>query len=271
MNRVASVVVGLGLVLSVATEAQAQATATDDESAIEISAVPVHAVPAAVDPSERDVTIEITAAPPVASPVATTPVPDAPAPTLPTPPRAASDSPEAIEASWKKRWMGGVTVGVGSPLGLVGAWVGLNLSRHVDLTAGLGIGGSFGMAMALGVDWRPWIIGRWAVYGGAGLSMNFTPDEWRDHPALQAPERSGWLNLEVGAEYRAAGGAFFRAGIGHAVMLNTGEFTHQEFDGSYGPAFYTGTGNDPVGAADAHDEGRAFSTFFLHLDVGMMF
>jgi hypothetical protein len=272
MNRVAFVTVAAGLAL--ARPAHGQTPPSEQDITIEVPAAPPSAPPPQPSaPSEQDITIEITAPPPGASaPPPAQPAPAVtPTPTEPVQQPRPSDSAEAIAASWNRRFLAGLSVGVGSPLGAAGAWVGVNASRAVDFTAGVGLGGTFGPALALGFDWRPFFFGRWALYGGAGISVNFTPSSYRGDRFLAAPSNSWWMNLELGGEYRAASGVALRLGLGHAIMLNTGEFTNLEFMGQYGRLTGPDAGYDPVSAADAHDEGRAFSMFFVHADLAIAF
>src|SRR5262249_51194601 len=159
-------------------------------------------------------------------------------------------------------------VGVGAPLGFVGAYFEWNLSRLVGLTAGAGFGGTFGPALALGTYIRPAQWGRWAPVLGGGYSVNFTPGGYVRDPQITGPTVSNWLNGEAGIEYRSPRGVLFRTMVGYTMLLNTGDFTNHDFDGHYGPASGPSIGNNPVSAADAHDRGQVLHFPFVHIDLG---
>lgn len=252
--------VAVGLLFSVRVEAQAPASESED-----------------------DVTIYITATPPVSasSPSGVSSEPQVSArgtDTVPEPVVRSTDSghgsvdtPEAIAASWNRRFAIGATVGVGSPLGLAGAWLDVNVSRWVGITGGAGLGGTFGPAVGFGIQGRLGFWDRWGVYTGIGLSTNFTLQQYLTHPALRAPSNSWWTNFEAGVEYRARSGVLVRGGVGYALLLNTGDFENRESMGYYGPRGNVAVGYDPVSAADAHDQGLAFGMLYTHLDVGYLF
>lgn len=181
------------------------------------------------------------------------------------------DTPEALANIWSRRLALGGTFGIGSPLGVLGAFVEYNLSRLIGLTTGVGIGGTFGPAIAAGAYVRPTTWGRWAPVVGLGYSMNFTPGRFFNDPYIRAPGLSHWTNLEAGMEYRSPRGVLFRMMLGHTIMLNTGDFTNQDYMGRYGPLNGPNVGFDPVSAADAHDEGMALHFTYFHVDLGFLF
>lgn len=181
------------------------------------------------------------------------------------------ESRAAIAALWARHVGLGATVGIGSPLGLFGAFVDVNVVPAFGLTLGGGAGGTFGPALGATANFRPLRAGRFAGYVGAGVSTNFLPDAYRNSASIQVPANAWWFNVEVGAEYRSASGLALRLGVGLAPLLNTGAFTNVEYRNFYGPQSNTDVGWDPVSAADAHDVGRALTVPYVHLDAFGLF
>jgi hypothetical protein len=140
----------------------------------------------------------------------------------------------------------------------------------LGFTAGFGVGGTFGPAIALGANVRPLRFGRVGLYAGLALSANFvlapnSPD------GLRTPTASWWLDPEIGLEYRARNQFFLRIGVGWGVMLNTGDFRNVDVPGMYGPSLAIHPSSrlpDPIAAADAHDRGAAMNLPFIHVDLG---
>ncbi len=180
--------------------------------------------------------------------------------------------PERIARDWTRRFGGGLTLGAGAPYGVFGGYFDWNLSRLVNLNAGLGIGGTFGFAFGLNAFVRPTTWGRWAPYVGGGFSINATPGDYRASLGsyLDVPDVSAWLNVEGGIEHRFSNGFFLRGGAGFSWLLNTASFTNREYAGYYGPMYDPAAiGWGPVAAADAHDDGNFWVMPYIHFDVGI--
>jgi hypothetical protein len=190
-------------------------------------------------------------------------------------PRIPRDTPEAAAASWRRRLALGGTFGIGSPVGLIGAFLEYNPISRIGIALGGGLGGNFGPALALSGYVRPFFLGRWAPVLGVGYSMNFTPGRYffdaMIAPAMRVPSVSHWLNFEAGVEYRSPRGLLLRGAVGHNVMLNTGQFWNVEVPGMYGPPDSSLIGFDPISAADAHDRGEAMHFMYFHVDLGYIF
>ncbi|MEI8254485.1 MAG: hypothetical protein WCJ30_02310 [Deltaproteobacteria bacterium] len=184
---------------------------------------------------------------------------------------ARGESRAAVEALWGRHLGLGATVGVGSPLGLFGAFAEINIVPMFGLTLGGGAGGTFGPALGGTLNFRPLRAGHFAGYVGAGVSTNFLPEQYRTSPSIQVPANAWWFNLEIGAEYRSATGLALRLGVGVAPLMNTGAFTNVAYQNFYGPQSNTDVGWDPVSAADAHDLGRGLAVPYLHFDAFGLF
>ena len=181
-----------------------------------------------------------------------------------TPPR---DERAEFARRWRSHLGLGVTVGAGSPLGVIGGFVEANFHPAIGLMIGGGSGGTFGPAIGGTVHVRPFRIDGFAPYIALGFSTNFIPAQYHSDPSLVAPANAWWINLELGAEYRLPRNFALRLGVGWAILLNTGAFTNQQVGPQYGPLSNTELGWDPVSAADSHDEGHALGFPFAHLDA----
>ena len=144
---------------------------------------------------------------------------------------AVADEPEeAPGARWRDRPLAvHGSVGLGTPLGLIGASAEYSAWEWFALEggAGLGLAGPQG-ALSLRVR-RPWTS--LALYGSLGSSVG----EFRVGHAFCLPDSSCnyehvfvvWMNADAGLELRAASGFVFRAFLGAGIVLNRASFREQ--------------------------------------------
>lgn len=127
-------------------------------------------------------------------------------------------------ALWGRDLMIGGTFGLGAPAGLAGLLAQINPSARWGASLSGGVG-TLGPAAAL----QGWLhpvppAGEWTPTVGAGLSINLISGDQRGLPDRDLPLAARWFNVEVGSEWRVASGRVMRVGLGHAFLLNGGDF-----------------------------------------------
>ncbi|MDB4930192.1 MAG: hypothetical protein JWM10_2676 [Myxococcaceae bacterium] len=194
-------------------------------------------------------------------------------------PAAAPDpSPPSPSAGWRNSTVVGLSSGLGSPYGLLGAYFGYFPSRHLQLEVGGGYSTGFGPSVAaLGrVGVNPGNSSFLAL--GVGVSTNFTDYAYADNcespgnaaarctppgaPRVVVGSASAiWLDVEVSEDVRIGGAFGGRLAAGFGLLLNPGAFPT-----ALGCAS-DGLGLTPcdVGAARTRDE----PTWIAHLRIDL--
>jgi len=164
------------------------------------------------------------------------PMPGPSVPVAVTPPTAAPP------AGWRNSTVIGLSSGLGSPYGLLGAFVGFFPLQHLQLEVGGGYATSFGPAVAaLGrVGFNPGNSSFLAL--GVGVSTNFTDYRYVDNcespgngsasrctppGAPSVAEGSAnplWLNIEASEDVRLGSSFGGRIAAGVGFLLNPGAF-----------------------------------------------
>ncbi len=161
----------------------------------------------------------------------------------PTAPIASTAAVPAHAAGWRNSTVLGLTSGLGSPYGVLGAFVGFFPLRHLQLEVGGGYATSFGPAVAaLGrVGFNPGNSSFLAL--GVGVSTNFTDFRYVDNcespgngptasrcmppGAPRVAEGSAnplWLNVEASEDVRLGSSFGGRIAAGVGFLLNPGAF-----------------------------------------------
>ncbi|TAK24938.1 MAG: hypothetical protein EPO40_23305 [Myxococcaceae bacterium] len=203
---------------------------------------------------------------------------------FPMPGQAASQlpapTPNPPGAGWRNSTVLGLSSGLGSPYGLLGAFVGFFPFQHLQLEVGGGYSTSFGPAVsALGrVGFNPGDSSFLAL--GIGLSTNFTDYQYLENceapgngllssrcappGAPRLAEGSAnpiWLNVEASEDVRLGRSVGGRIAAGAGFLLNPGGFP-----AALGCAS-EGLGQTPceVGASRSRDE----ITWLLHVRIDL--
>ena len=160
----------------------------------------------------------------------------------PTAPVALTPPVSAPSAGWRNSTVIGLTSGLGSPYGLLGAFVGFFPLQHLQLEVGGGYATSFGPAVAaLGrVGFNPGNSSFLAL--GVGVSTNFADYRYVDNcesPGNGAASRCSppgapsvaegsanplWLNVEASEDVRLGSSFGGRVAAGVGFLLNPGAF-----------------------------------------------
>ncbi len=166
----------------------------------------------------------------------------------------------------------GLTMGAGSPLGWVGAFIEYRPIRWVAASAGGGFGGWFGPAFAGTVVVDPIGTRGWTLGAAVSLSHNFS---WVQGQVVQGrsplPAGTDWASVEVQTQIRPNRGMFLRFGIGRAFLLNTAAFrivNEAELASIHLP---TVPGTSPTDAIRAAARDEALGLWYVHLDIAINF
>jgi len=195
--------------------------------------------------------------------------------------RGALPSPEQSARLWGRGVMVGGTFGLGAPGGLAGLVVQLDPSRYWGLSWSGGLGG-LGPAFAVQGWLRPLPpAGEWTPVLGAGLSLNVIPEGQRAQPDQALPVAARWFNVEVASEWRVVTGRVVRFGLGHAFLLNGGQFgCRAGVNGACQAASESSVpgwapyGGGAVGVRDlivSGGRGDPIHLWFIHVDFGALF
>ncbi len=184
--------------------------------------------------------------------------------------------------NWRGSTLVGLSSGLGSPYGLLGAFVGFFPHQHVQLEVGGGYSTGFGPSVAA--------LGRFGINPGnssflalgVGVSTSFAdyryPDncEYPDNGAtaarctppgapryVEGSASALWLNVEISEDVRLGGRVGGRLAAGAGFLLNPGAFP-----GAAGCAS-DGLGQSPcdVGAARSRDE----PSWLLHVRIDLYY
>lgn len=164
----------------------------------------------------------------------------------------------------------GATLGVGSPIGLVGGFVELRPWRAFGVSVGGGLGGSFGPSVATTLLASPVGTRRWALDLEASYSHQFAYAQGIGlSGGRELPAGSNWISLGVGSEWRPNRTLLLRVAVGYSWLIDTGD--HGVLRESELPqaeqavGFLPGT--TPVDAARAALAGETLGVWYVHLDV----
>jgi hypothetical protein len=164
----------------------------------------------------------------------------------------------------------GATLGVGSPLGLVGAFVELRPWRAFGVAVGGGLGGSFGPTVGATVLASPVGTRRWALDLEASLSHHFAYSQGLAlSGGRELPGSSNWVGLGVASEWRPSRSIMLRVAVGHAWLLDTsgyGVLRGSELpEAEQAIGFLPGA--TPVDAARAAIAGDTLGVWYVHIDL----
>ena len=186
----------------------------------------------------------------------------------------------APSVGWRNSTVLGLSSGLGSPYGLLGAFVGFFPLRHVQLEVGGGYSTAFGPSVAaLGrVGFNPGDSSFLAL--GVGVSTSFADYQYAENCEYPANSTTAtrctppgaprvaegsasalWLNVEVSEDVRLGGSFGGRIAAGFGLLLNPGAFP-----AALGcPAEGLGATPCEVGVSRARDE----PTWLLHVRVDL--
>lgn len=164
----------------------------------------------------------------------------------------------------------GASVGVGSPLGLTGAFVELRPWRALGVSLGGGLGGNFGPSVAATLFAAPVGTRRWALAVEASVAHHFAYTQGRalsDGRAL--PGASNWIGLGVASEWRPSRSLLVRVAVGRAWLLDTGDYgvlrASELPEAEQAIGFLPGA--TPVDAAREAMTGGTLGVWYLHVDL----
>lgn len=189
-------------------------------------------------------------------------------------------TPPPTSVGWRNSTVLGLSSGLGSPYGILGAFVGYFPSQHVQLEVGGGYSIGFGPSVAaLGrVGVNPGNSSFLAL--GVGVSTNFTDFAYADN--CEAPVNASaaarcsppgpprvvvgsasalWLDVEVSEDVRIGPAFGGRLAAGFGLLLNPGAFPTALGCASDG----LGLGPCDVGAARTRDE----PTWIAHVRIDL--
>lgn len=164
----------------------------------------------------------------------------------------------------------GATVGLGSPLGLTGAFIELRPWRALGVAAGGGLGGNFGPGLAATVLLSPVGTRRWALDLEASLSHHFSYGRGLSlRDGRTPPGSSNWVHLGVASEWRPSRSLLLRVGVGRAWLLDTAAFglLRQSELPAAEQALDALPGATPVDAARAALAGDTLGVWYVHVDL----
>lgn len=164
----------------------------------------------------------------------------------------------------------GATLGVGSPLGLVGGFVELRPWRAFGVAVGGGLGGSFGPSVATTLLASPIGTRRWALNVEASFSHHFSyAADFGLSGGRELPGSSNWVSLGVASEWRPNRSLLLRVGVGYSWLLDTSEFgvlRQAELpEAEQAVGFLPGV--TPVDAARAAIAGDTLGVWYVHIDI----
>ena len=164
----------------------------------------------------------------------------------------------------------GISNGVGSPRGILGAFVEYRPWPAVGVAIGTGLGGSFGAAVDGTVLLSPFGGRSWRFDVTGSFSRQFSYLRLGVPDGRSLPMQSNWISVGGAMEFRTEGGTMFRIGAGRAFLLDTssyGVFSANEvsFVQSRAPAI---PGATPLDAAQAALRGDAFGVWFASVEIG---
>ncbi len=119
------------------------------------------------------------------------------------------------------RIVAGMTGGIGSPLGFGGIEIGYDLTKQIQVAAGIGMGWG-GVQGAVTGRWRWWARNEFFGFVGTGFSAGEVRDDPESHPGGEMfAIRPGWYwNLEMGFGWRLASGVVLAWTAGMGTLLN---------------------------------------------------
>ena len=167
----------------------------------------------------------------------------------------------------------GFSNGVGSPRGVLGAFVEFRPWSAVGVAVGAGLGGTFGGAVDATVLLSP--------FGGRGWRFNLTGSYSRNYAYVRLalpdgrclPMQSDWLSAGASLEFRNAHGVMFRINGGRTFLRDTADYGVLRSEEltimqNYVPNL---PGNNPVDAVASALRGEGFGVWYASIDVGFSF
>ena len=164
----------------------------------------------------------------------------------------------------------GFSNGVGSPRGLLGAFIEYRPWPALAVAAGTGLGGSFGAAVDGTLTLSPIGGQSWRSDLTGAFSRQFSYLRLGVPDGRSLPMQSNWISAGAAVEFRTEGGTMFRIGAGRAFLLDTasyGAFSANEI--SYVQARAPSIpGATPLDAAASALRGDAFGVWFACVEIG---
>jgi hypothetical protein len=167
----------------------------------------------------------------------------------------------------------GFTNGVGSPLGVLGAFMEYRPWAAVGVSVGAGLGGTFGGAVGATVLLSP--------FGGRGWRFDLTASYSRNYQYVRLglpdgralPMESDWITAGAALEFRSARGVMFRVNGGRTFLRDTSAYgvLHPEelnLMQNYVPDI---PGSNPIDAVASALRGEDFGAWYASIDVGFSF
>lgn len=201
-----------------------------------------------------------------------------PMPAEPRPPTPPPPPPPPREPHWAGSAVLAGSLGLGSPYGHVGLWLGHQPTRNLQVEFGGGYSASFGFAIGGMARAGLFPAATSFLSLGVGVSTNFTSfdyvtnctfsdgtiDQCTPPSAMRRAQGTAnpfWLNVEVAEDLRRALRFGVRFAVGVGVLMNTEVFpTARGCDTTSG-------GASPCGAGIASDRGDTYWTFYARLDL----
>lgn len=164
----------------------------------------------------------------------------------------------------------GATLGVGSPLGLVGGFVELRPWRAFGVSVGGGLGGSFGPSVATTLLASPVGTRRWALDVELSFAHHFSyAADIGLSGGRELPGSSNWIGLGVASEWRPNRSLLLRVGVGYSWLLDTAGFgvlrAAELPEAEQAIGFLPGA--TPVDAARAAIAGDTLGVWYVHVDL----
>lgn len=169
--------------------------------------------------------------------------------------------------------MVGFSSGVGSPRGVLGAFVEYRPWAALGLAAGGGVGGTFGGGVDGTLLLSPFGGRSWRFDLTASYSRNFSYVRLGLPDGRSLPMQSDWISAGAAVEFRSANGVMLRLGGGRAFLRDTSAFGALRSEEvtvmqNHMPQLPGGT---PVDAAASASRGEDFAVWYGSVDVGFSF
>ena len=169
---------------------------------------------------------------------------------------------------WRNTLSFGFSSGLGSPIGVAGAFLEYRPIRWTSASVGAGFGGAFGPSVAGSIYVDPIVTRVFALGVGGSFSHAFS---WRSGEIVPGraplPPSTNWVSVEIEAQLRPTRGLFMRIGVGRAFLIDTQAFaigTTQELDAANLPHLPFVTPVDAMYSAARHED---LGVWYVHFDI----
>lgn len=169
--------------------------------------------------------------------------------------------------------MVGFSSGVGSPRGVLGAFVEYRPFAALGLAVGGGVGGTFGAGVDGTVLLSPFGGRSWRFDLTASYSRNFSYLRLGLPDGRSLPMESDWISAGAAIEFRSASGVMLRLGGGRAFLRDPSNYnvlhgTELSVMQNHAPDL---PGSTPLDAAASASRGEDFGVWYGSIDVGFSF